>query len=229
MKILQNQTFWLGVMTACSISFIILFIGMATDKVAFGDDVVATTTNTPIPAAAQEPEPQPQAEISISDVTAADHIKGAEKAKVTIVEYSSFSCGYCKTARPILNEVLAAYPDDVRLVYRHFDRGGTDAKSAQASECAGEQGKFWEMHDLIFDKGANSYAEYATELGIDPAKLTACTDSDKYLDKVRANTTEARNSGIDGTPAFVLNGEALISGRQPASSFKQVIDQMLAN
>ena len=107
--------------------------------------------------------------------------KGAEDAKVTIVEYSSFSCGYCNRVRTTLDQILETYPDDVKIVYKHFNRGGTDSVTAQAAECAGDQGKFWEMHDMIFDEGASGDVKgYAKDIGLNANSFAECLDSGKY-------------------------------------------------
>ena len=154
--------------------------------------------------------------------------KGNPDAKVTIIEYSSFSCGYCKRVIPTIDQILQTYPEDVKVIYKHFNRGGTDSQTAQATECAGEQGKFWEMHDEIFASGANGNLEtYAQTIGLDTTKFMQCLSSGKYASKVTADTTEGRGLGIGGTPSFVINGELLI-GAQPFEAFKQVIDAKLA-
>lgn len=153
--------------------------------------------------------------------------KGEDDAKVVMVEYSSFSCSYCNKVRATLDQILANYPNDVKIVYKHFNRGGTDSQTAQAAECAGEQENFWEMHDLIFDKGSRGdLSGYAQEIGINVDKFSECLDSGKYSAKVAADTNEARSFGIVGTPGFMVNGR-LVSGAQPYENFKQIIDEEL--
>jgi protein-disulfide isomerase len=152
--------------------------------------------------------------------------KGADDGKVVIVEYSSFSCGYCNKVRGTIDKILANYPDEVKFVYKHFNRGGTDSQAGQAAECAGDQGKFWEMHDLIFDKGSRGFEGYAQEIGININKFSECLDSGKYSSKVTADTNEAKSFGISGTPGFMINGR-LVSGAQPYENFKQIIDEEL--
>lgn len=170
------------------------------------------------------PSQQVQTEVNVDGLP----FKGTEDAKVTIVEYSSFSCGYCNRARGTIDQILETYPDDVKFVYKHFNRGGTDSQTAQATECAGEQDKFWEMHDIIFDKGSSGdLKQYAKDIGLDTDSFNQCLDSGKYSSKVAEDTSEARSLGIGGTPGFIINGQ-LVSGAQPFENFKAVIDAELA-
>jgi protein-disulfide isomerase len=173
----------------------------------------------------QTPETQSR-DIKIDTENSAS--KGADDAKVLMIEYSSFSCSFCNKVRATIDQILTNYPDDVKLIYKHFNRGGTDSQTAQATECAGEQEKFWEMHDLIFDKGSRGdLVGYAQDIGIDVDKFSECLNSGKYSAKVTADTNEARSFGISGTPGFIINGK-LVSGAQPFSVFQQVIETELA-
>lgn len=171
-----------------------------------------------VPGEAQE------IEVNIDDASS----KGSEDAKVTIIEYASFSCGWCNRVRPTLDQILETYPNDVKIVYKHFNRGGTDSKTGQAVECASEHGKFWEMHDIIFDKGSSGdLKEYAGEIGLDVDSFNQCLDSGKYASRIESDTSEARSFGISGTPGFMVNGR-LVSGAQPFEVFKGIIDAELA-
>ena len=172
---------------------------------------------------------QPAQPVEVQDVDIGDSAsKGKGDAKVTIVEYSSFSCGWCNRVRTTLDQIMKTYPDDVKIVYKHFDRGGTDSKAGQAAECASEQGKFWEMHDVLFDKGSSGDLEaYAGEIGLDTTAFKECLDSGKYASKITQNTQEGRSFGIRGTPGFMVNGQ-LVSGAQPFENFQQIIEAELA-
>ncbi|MBU0981035.1 MAG: DsbA family protein [Nanoarchaeota archaeon] len=155
-------------------------------------------------------------------------VKGSEDAKITIVEYASFSCSWCNRVRTTLDQVLEAYPDDVNIIYKHFDRGGSDSMTAQAAECAGDQGKFWEMHDIIFDEGPSGDLDgYADDLGLDTASFSQCLESGKYASLVQQHTQEARSLGMTGTPGFFINGQ-IVPGAVPFENFKQIIDAELA-
>jgi protein-disulfide isomerase len=154
--------------------------------------------------------------------------KGVKNAKITIVEYSSFSCGYCNRVRGTIDQILNNYPDDVKIVFKHFNRGGTDSMTAQATECAGDQEKFWEMHDAIFDKGSSGDIKaYAKDIGLNTDSFVKCLDSGKYSSRVNEDTSEGRSLGVSGTPSFIINGQ-LVSGAQPFENFKKVIEAELA-
>ncbi len=172
---------------------------------------------------------EPAPSIDLDDINIDDSAsKGPKDAKVTIIEYSSFSCGWCNRVRPTLDKILETYPDDVQIVYKHFNRGGTDSRTGQAAECASDQGKFWEMHDTIFDKGSSGNLEaYAADIGLDTSAFKECLDSGKYASKITQNTQEAISFGISGTPGFLVNGQ-LVSGAQPFENFQQIIEAELA-
>ena len=172
----------------------------------------------------QQESPQQTAEISVEG----RNFKGVEDAKVTIVEYSSFSCGYCNKVKSTINQIIETYPNDVKIVFKHSNGGGNNATTAQATECAGDQGKFWEMHDTIFDKGSSGDLKaYAKELALDEEAFNECLESGKYAAQVTADTNEGRANGASGTPSFLINGK-LLKGAQPFEVFKSIIDSELA-
>jgi protein-disulfide isomerase len=132
-----------------------------------------------------------------------------------------------------LNKILSDYKGKVRLVYKHFPLGfhPNAQKAAEASECADEQGKFWEYHDKLFENQANGlsidkFKQWAKDLGLDTNKFNDCLDSGKYAQKVQADYQEGAQKGVDGTPATFINGK-LITGALPYESFKQRIDGLL--
>jgi len=201
------------------ILFILLIVSIFTGGFGFGSN-----DNNPTIVQKQKTIEKPTAVKLTVDGFAA---KGAEDAKVTIVEYSSFSCGYCNRVRGTLDKILETYPDDVKIVYKHFNRGGTDIKTAQATECANDQGKFWEMHDAIFDGGSSGdLSAYAKSIGLDVTEFEDCLSSEKYKEKVGQSTAEARSLGVGGTPSFFVNGKS-VEGAQPFENFKKVIDAAL--
>ncbi len=167
------------------------------------------------------------------EVAADGPSKGAEKAPVTIVEFSDFQCPYCSRAETTVNEVMARYKDKVRLVYRDFPLPFHEnaEKAAEAAHCAGDQGKYWEMHGRLF---ANQQAldvkalkGYARDLGLDQAKFDKCLDSGAKAKLVEANKKAGEEAGVSGTPAFFVNG-MMISGAQPVENFSTLIDGELA-
>jgi protein-disulfide isomerase len=166
-------------------------------------------------------------------VAATGPARGPAGAKVTIVEFSDFQCPYCARARPVLEQVMKQYGSDVRLVFRDFPLSFHDnaAKAAEAGHCADEQGRFWAMHDWMFENQSkltvSELKDAAPGLGIDRKKFDQCLDSGKYGDVVTQNERDGEKAGVSGTPAFFIDGE-MLSGAQPFEKFKAAIDRALA-
>jgi protein-disulfide isomerase len=164
--------------------------------------------------------------------TANSPSRGPASAPVEIVEFSDFQCPFCLRAHPTVDEVLKTYGDRVRFVYRHYPLPGhpNARPAAEAAECAAEQGKFWPYHDKLFATQSRlsdaDLKQSAAELGMDASKFNACVDSHKYAAKVDTDLRAGQEAGVDGTPAFFINGR-LISGAQPYENFKKVIDEEL--
>jgi protein-disulfide isomerase len=158
--------------------------------------------------------------------------RGPADAPVTIIEFSDFQCPYCKRAEPIINEVREKYGDKVKLVYMDFPLSFHEHAmgAATAARCAADQGKFWEYHDQLFENQSkldpNDLKATAKKVGLDETKFDQCLASDKVKDEINADVEQGHNLGVDGTPAFFINGRPL-SGAQPATAFSQVIDEEL--
>jgi len=159
--------------------------------------------------------------------------KGPEKAPVVIVEFSDFECPYCSRAESTIAEVIRAYPDKIRLVYRDFPlpMHANAPKAAEAAKCAGDQGKYWDMHAKLFANqralDAKALKGYAKELNLDQAKFDKCLDSGEKTKLVEEDHKAGGELGVTGTPAFFVNG-MLLSGAQPFEAFKELIDAELA-
>lgn len=163
--------------------------------------------------------------------------RGPADAKVTIVEYSDFQCPFCSSAYPTVKQILQEYGDDVKFYYKHFPLSfhQNAMKAAEAYECALDQGRQWEYHDVLFQNsqgdgtGLNlpDLKKYAADLGLDTAKFNSCLDSGQKVATVQADTAEGSQNGVSGTPTFFINGEAVV-GAQPYPAFKAVIDRKLA-
>jgi protein-disulfide isomerase len=158
--------------------------------------------------------------------------RGPRGARVTIVEFSDFQCPYCARARLTLDRLRATYGDRVRMVYRDFPlpMHPQAAKAAEAGACAGEQGKFWEMHDRIFENQArlqlSDLKRYAGELGLEAQGFEQCLDSGRHAADWTRDLEEGARYGVSATPAFFINGRPLV-GAMPFESFAQVIDDEL--
>jgi protein-disulfide isomerase len=183
------------------------------------------------PARGERPTLAPAEALKVIQVSGAP-IRGNPDAPVTIVEYGDFQCPYCEKSRPTLQQILETYPKEVRLVYKHFPLSfHRDAMNAhKASLAAGEQGKFWEMHDLIFAHprrlAPEKMREHAQALKLDMARFDADYASERVAKKIEADQAEGRRALVRGTPAFFVNGK-MISGAQPFEAFKREIDAAL--
>jgi protein-disulfide isomerase len=159
--------------------------------------------------------------------------KGGSEPLVTIIEFSEFQCPFCSRVLPTIKQILDTYGDDVRVVFKHnplsFHKDATPA--SKAALAAGEQGKFWEMHDLLFANQRKLKAAdlegYAAQLGLDMAKFKADMASDKFDAVIKADQALGARFGARGTPNFFVNGRNL-RGAQPFASFKKLIDEELA-
>jgi len=177
------------------------------------------------PIAAEGTEAPTRLDVSVDD----DPSVGPADAPITIIEFSDFNCPYCeKWHTEIYQQLMAAYPDQIRFVYRDFPITSQEsAAAAQAANCAGEQDAYWQFHDSLLSGGLNlgreAYTQYATRLGLDVEALLACLDSGKYGDEVEADARYAAGLGVSGTPTFFINGLPLV-GAQPLSRFQAVIE-----
>ena len=201
----------------------------------------------PAPQPAQAPT-QPTApsvfQVSLDD----DPVKGNPNAPVTVVEYSDFQCPFCsrffQQTLPLIEE---NYIDTgkIKFVYKDLplDSLHPNARAAHiAAECADEQGKFWEYHDVLFEKQPqwsnlasselqNTFTEFATEMGLQAASFESCMQSPNIADEVNKDTLEAASFGATGTPTFFIGNEKdgfiKLVGAQPYATFQRVLDNLL--
>jgi protein-disulfide isomerase len=166
--------------------------------------------------------------------TAGAQVRGPSAAPVTIVEFSDFHCPYCRQVQPILKQLLDAYGDRLRIVYKDMpiDSLHPQARSvAEAARCAGDQGKFWEFHDHVYanapDGSAETLQRYAKDSGVDVARFESCRASRTHQAQVQKDVQQGADLGLTGTPGFFINGRFL-NGSQPLDTFRRVIDQELA-
>ncbi|MFZ5440395.1 MAG: thioredoxin domain-containing protein [Myxococcota bacterium] len=165
-------------------------------------------------------------------VAAIGPARGPEGAKITIVEFSDFECPFCGRAEESVSQVMEKYAGKVRLVFRHFplDFHPNAPKAAEASMCANDQGKFWEMHKVLFANrsalSVDDLKKHAATIGLDAAKFAECLDGGKMKAVVEKDKKDGAEVGVNGTPAFFINGK-LLSGAQPFSEFEKVIDAEL--
>ena len=203
-----------------------IFIG------SFGGSDLPTAAAIGAPSAPSAPT----VNINIDDLIDDDAVKGITDAPVTIIEWSDFECPFCgrfyeETLRQIEDKYIKT--GKVKFVYRDFPLSfHTQAqKAAESAECAGEQGKFYEMHDLLFESGVQggviSFKQYAKQIGLDTTKFNTCLDTGAMASEIQKDFADGQRAGVQGTPGFLINGK-LVSGAQPFSVFQQVIEAELA-
>ena len=162
---------------------------------------------------------------------------GSPSAKVTLVEFGDYQCPACGAAHPITKQLLDEYKGDVFFVYRHFPLPShkNAVIAAQAAEAAGEQGKFWEMHDMLFEnqetwsesnKAQDIFVSYAENLELDVAAFTNALNNKDAVEKINADQDDGIKLGVNSTPTFYINGEKQAGGMS-YSTFKEKIDAAL--
>jgi protein-disulfide isomerase len=162
-------------------------------------------------------------------------LRGGSDAPVTIVEFADFQCPYCQNAQELLKGLIKKYEGRVRLGFRDFPLRQIHPQAEQAAEaarCAGEQGKFWEYHDLLYGNQSrldpDSLREHARTAGLDTESFRACLASTKFVVPVESDLQAGIAAGVSATPTFYINGIALV-GLQPASAFESIIESELAD
>jgi protein-disulfide isomerase len=211
------------------------------DKSGDQNNVLAANNIAPPPPSdpAAPIAPAAKVDVALGDLP----VLGAEDAKVTVVEFSDLQCPFCKqfvdTTYPQLYEEYIK-TNKIKFAFRHYPLTSIHPnaqKAGEAAECANEQNKFWEYHDLLFQNqdawspqaaaaATTSFVEYAGELGLDTTTFQSCLDTDKYKAKVEQDTAEGTQAGVDGTPAFFINGTR-ITGAQPFTEFQRLIEEEL--
>lgn len=177
---------------------------------------------------------------SIPAVNSSDWIEGNPNASTTLIEYGDFECPVCAAYAPVLDQLLSDFNGNLRLVYRYFPLETIHpnaAVSAAAAAAAGDQGKFWEMHDMLF-KNQNDWASlsnadaekafttYASQLGLNVNQFVSDMNSATTTNKIQADYQNDIKMGLTYTPTFVLNGK-IIQNPTSYAAFKQVIQQSL--
>lgn len=158
--------------------------------------------------------------------------KGPADAPVTIVEFSDYQCPFCVRAEQALGDLLDEFPEKVRLVFKDFPlrfHGGAEP-AAVAARCAGESGRYWEYHDMLFvaqgDFARADLITYAVRLGLPREAFTACLDGGRYRAAVQADVREGRAAGVTGTPTFFVNGRRM-AGVQSLDAFREAVREAL--
>jgi len=225
----KKTTLWkIGTFVFAALFVISLFTGgfRGSDSITGGTVDIPDIPNIPTGIAS----------VNAEDFVDDDPVLGNDNAKLTIVEFSDFQCPFCKRARDdAIKQIEEQYikTGKVKLVYRDFPLTSIHPmaqKSAEAAECADDQGKFWEYHDVIFERQAslniNSLKQWAGELGLNENDFNKCLDSGKHSNEVNKDASDAQRAGGQGTPFFIV-GNQPVSGAQPFANFQTVIESQL--
>lgn len=163
--------------------------------------------------------------------------KGSENARVTLIEFSDFQCPACRSVSPAIEEIHEKYGDRVRVAFKQFPLHSIHPQAQAAAEaalCANEQGRFWEMHDALFERQGELANEQlkarAAELGLDTERFNRCLDSGSQRDAVMADLEEGQRAGVHATPSLFINGRPLTlrQGSPLIDQIAAVIDDELA-
>lgn len=237
-KLIRSKTsFALGFaggVAAVSLIGFLLFLGLylKANLASGGSDggekiAVVADDDSAQPAPTDDSQPK---EITINKN---DHIRGNKNAKVTIVEFSDIQCPFCSRYHDTMLQVMKNYPDQVRWVFKHFPLDSIHPyarKAAEATECAGEQNKFWEYTDKLYANqdslNEDYFAKAAAELKLDTKKFSSCLSSGKMAAKVEADFKAGQALGVRGTPGSFVNGKS-VPGAVPYSSLESMIKEAL--
>lgn len=232
----SKTSFILGAVSAILVLGTIGFVALGIYVMnggAEGGAVAAKNMPSPTPS----PSPAPTAVGAPAPISDDEDIRGNKDAEITLIEYSDFECPFCNRFHPTAQQIVDEYDGKVNWVFRHFPLSfhANAEDASEAAECAGDQGKFWEYGDELFKNQSNlgpaTYTQIATSLGLNLGTFQSCLDSDKYIEKIRAQAKEGAAAGVTGTPGtFVVDKDGnaeLIKGALPYASVKQIVDSML--
>ncbi|MEZ4156409.1 MAG: thioredoxin domain-containing protein [Candidatus Paceibacterota bacterium] len=173
-------------------------------------------------------------------IESTDWTIGEAEAPVQLIEFSDFQCPACAAYHSVVKQVISEYPSDVLFAYRHYPLSQIHPHAelaGRAAEAAGIQGKFWEMHDKLFETQASwsarasvkdLFVEFASELGLDVTRFEADIDSDEVKDAVEGEALQARALNLPGTPSFIVNG-VYVQNPPSIDAFRAIIEDAIAN
>lgn len=191
------------------------------------DVIGSLSIGTKLPSA-----PIPDGEFNL--VTEDDPSLGPKDAPLTIVEFGDFSCPYSREVYFVLKKFLLAHPNQIQLVYRDFpleDLRPIAKTASLAAECAHEQGKFWELHDKIYqnqnDLSQDRLLELAKQVGINESRYKNCMNSEKYSAEIQTDIEEGFAAGVRGTPTFFINGNR-VAGSIPENMFEEIFASLVS-
>jgi len=231
-----------GVLVLCTIGFFILLAVVL--KGGLPNKVIDTTTGVTDTGSGQPSAPSPSVppEDEVGDVdpvTSDDHVRGPANAPVTMIEWSDYECPFCQRFHDTMNQIMSDsdLKGKVKWVFRHYPLSFHPEANpaALAAECAGEQGKFWEFTDKVYEYqseiGSALYSRLVTELKLNKSKFDDCLSSKKYQSVVDAHRNSGNKAGVTGTPGTVIIGAdgslQLVPGALPLEAVKPMIQSVL--
>ncbi|HTK03951.1 MAG TPA: thioredoxin domain-containing protein [Candidatus Eisenbacteria bacterium] len=234
-----------GMLVLCTIGFFILLSmalsgnGVSLGSGSKGGDSYAPSPSPSPTAPAPDDGSGAAAVGEVKPIAADDHVIGPKNAEITLFEYSDFQCPFCQRFHPTMEQLMNApeYKGKLRWVYRHYPLSfhPNAMPAANASECASEQGKFWEFADELF-KGQDSlsdafYGQLADKLKLNRSKFDACYSAKKYQAKITADQASGTTAGVTGTPGTIIlakdGSKQLVPGAVPYEQLKAMVDQAL--
>ncbi|HPA25201.1 MAG TPA: DsbA family protein [bacterium] len=225
-----KTNFFIGLVLGVAIISTIGFVGLGITKKDSTKNTATNSENSGQQVAGEQAEAkEPVVDLKITD---SDHVWGDKNAPVKIFEFSDFQCPYCAKHHETLKKIVEDYDGQVAWVFKQFpiQSHPLGMPGALASECANEQGKFWEMSDMIFSNQstltAESFASFAKDLGLDTEKFNTCVKDAKYTERITADYNLGIDSGVQGTPSNFINNK-LVPGALPYENIKSVIDDLL--
>src|SRR6056297_2047886 len=229
----SKTNFLLGFFSGMAVLSVVAFVVLLSVVFSQGEKV-------DLGAAAQqaeqaEVEQQQQVATEVPAIKDNESVFGDRQAKVQIIEYTDFECPYCGRHYENIKKIKDTYGDRIAFVTRHFPLSFHEhaQKAAEAVECAGDQGKFWEMYNVAFqanlddDMSIEKWQSAARKMGLNTSRFNECLDSGQMANKISQDLAEGQAAGVQGTPGTFINGE-LVSGAVPFEQLKTMIDQYLA-
>lgn len=172
-------------------------------------------------------------------ISSVDHVRGNPEAQITLIEYGDFQCPACGSVHPILKQLEEAYPTQLKVVFRHFPLSNIHPQAfgaSRAAEAAGVQGKFYEMHDLLYERqsqwsnsnnAASIFKDYAKELGLDVSKFSDDYGANSTSTRINSDVQSGKDAAVTATPTFYLNGQKLDPNPRTFEEFKAKVEAVL--
>jgi len=230
-NIKPKSSFFFGIITGVAIIAVVGFFVMM--GMYLKQDKAKNTPQQVVNNQVEDNQPDQPVSLEALEIKDTDHIRGNKNAQITIVEYSDFQCPYCLRFHETMKQIITNYSDDVRWVYRHFPLDSIHPvarKASEASECANDQGKFWEYTDEVFVNQSGlsleSLSTIAANINLNVSKFNSCLSSGKYSAKVNANYKEGIQIGVRGTPGNFINGQS-VRGAVPYEQISAMIEDLL--